>query len=120
MSPINRLDIPAGAVAQVKIIDTTTRISKIKTSYLMQPPVQGFEYIPTLPSWSFLVESPAGKKVLFDLGTPKDWENMAPETSDRLKTGALNQWIIDVPKNAAEVLEDNHVPAADISSIIWR
>jgi hypothetical protein len=115
MSSINA---PAGAVAQVRIIDSTTKISNMKSTYLMGPPVKGFDHFPTIPSWSFLVESPtSGKKALFDLGVKRDWANLAPITSNRLKT---NGWSIEVEKEVMEILEENNVSASEINSIIWR
>jgi len=111
------LNIPPGATANVKIIDTTSRISKLETSYFMRPPLAGMEYMPTLPAWSFLIESPSGRKILFDLGAPKDWEHLAPVTSERLKRLG---WDIKVEKNVVEILEEHGVRGADVESVIWR
>ncbi|KAL2216617.1 beta-lactamase-like protein [Thermoascus aurantiacus ATCC 26904] len=110
------LNIPPGATANVKIIDTTSRISKLETSYFMRPPLAGMEYMPTLPAWSFLIESPSGRKILFDLGAPKDWEHLAPVTSERLKRLG---WDIKVEKNVVEILEEHGVRGADVESMIW-
>jgi hypothetical protein len=84
----------------------------------MEPPVPGFTYMPDLPSWSFLVESSTtGKRALFDLGVPPDWETFAPSVSDRLKTSG---WEIRAEKNTSQILEENGVDLKTIGSIVWR
>ncbi|KAF2093539.1 hypothetical protein NA57DRAFT_47988 [Rhizodiscina lignyota] len=108
--------VPAGEVAGVKIIDNTTRISKLASSFTLKPPVEGFDYFMNSPSWTFLIESPSGKKALFDLGVPKDWADMSP-----LITGMIKQydWDINVEKDMADVLKEHGVLLDDIGSIIW-
>ena len=84
----------------------------------MEPAVPGFEYMPDLPSWSFLVESSTtGKKALFDLGIPPDWENFAPAVSAHLKTQG---WEIHADKNTSQILEENGVDLKGINAIVWR
>lgn len=117
MAAIPDFNVPSGGVAQVKIIDTTSRISKIPTTLIYKPDVEGYEYINDGPCWSFLVESPSGKKVLFDLGTPKDFADLAPVVVNMSKQVALE---ITVEKNTAEILEGHGVALSDIGSIIWR
>ncbi|EXJ64284.1 hypothetical protein A1O7_00620 [Cladophialophora yegresii CBS 114405] len=112
-----RFPIPPGATASVKIIDTTSHIGKLPVDFLMEPPVPGFQYMPDLPSWSFLVESSTtGKKALFDLGVPPDWETFAPSVSDQLKTRG---WEIHAEKHTSQILEENGVDLKTIGSIIW-
>lgn len=109
---------PGGAVAHVSIIDSTSRIGRIRTQHLVIPDIQGFEYMPTLPTWSFLIKSSTGKKVLFDLGIPKDFsDGMSPAIRTHL---ARFGWHIEAPKNVSEILEENGVQTATIDSIIWR
>lgn len=84
----------------------------------MEPPVPGFEWMPELPSWSFLIESStSGKKALFDLGIPPDWENFAPSVANRLKT---NGWEVHAEKNTSQILEEQGVDLNGIGSIVWR
>lgn len=110
--------VPAGTQAvQVRIIDSTSRIGKIPVHYIMTPPVEGMDYMPLLPSWSFLVEHPSGKKVLFDLGVPKDWLAFAPTVSDTLRTRG---WDISVEKEVIDVLQANGIESSEINAIIWR
>ncbi|OAP59117.1 hypothetical protein AYL99_06415 [Fonsecaea erecta] len=109
--------VPSGATATVSIIDTTTRIGRIPVSYLMAPPLEGFEHMPEIPSWSFLVETTTtGKKALFDLGVPPDWENFAPAVYEALKPRG---WEIYAEKHTSQVLEENGVDLKGIGSIVW-
>ncbi|KIX95832.1 uncharacterized protein Z520_08540 [Fonsecaea multimorphosa CBS 102226] len=110
--------IPSGSTAKVSIIDTTSRIGRIPVSYLMEPPLEEFETMPDLPSWSFLVESSTtGKKALFDLGVPPDWENhFAPAVVEALKPRG---WDIYAEKHTSQVLEENGVDLKGIGSIVW-
>jgi hypothetical protein len=84
----------------------------------MTPPITNFEYMPDLPSWSFLIESSTtGKKALFDLGIPPDWENFAPVVSERLREYG---WEIYAEKHTSQILEENGVDLKGIGSILWR
>lgn len=73
--------------------------------------------MPELPTWSFLVESDTGKKALFDLGVPPDWETFAPAVTKRLKT---NGWEVHADKHVVDILKDHQVDASSINSIVWR
>ena len=110
-------NVPSGAVANVKIIDTTSKIGKLPVEFLMEPPILGFQYMGELPSWSFLVESATGRKALFDLGIPKDWQNMAPVIVKLLNGWG---WDVSVGMNTSEILEENGYKLDSINSIIWR
>lgn len=110
--------IPAGNVAvQICIIDTTARIGKLPLTFLMKPGLDQLEFMPTLPSWSFLIEHPSGHKAVFDLGMPKDRRELAPQVAD---DDRFDDWDIRTPKEVIDVLEENQVPASCIKSVIWR
>lgn len=90
----------------------------IAVSVLMEPPVPGFDYMPRIPSWSFLIESAAtGRKALFDLGIPKDVDHMAGPVVQALKDYG---WKVEVEKNVADVLVEGGVDLNEIHSIVWR
>jgi len=44
----------------------------------MGPPVPGFDLLPETGTWSFLLEHDSGRNLLFDLGIPTDWRDLAP------------------------------------------
>lgn len=109
--------VPDGKTAKVFIIDTGARIGRIPTEFLVKPPVQGFSHLPSLPSWSFLVENDTGRRALFDLAIPKDWANLPPAISDKLKTRG---WVITADRDVDEVLTANGVSTSSIESVVWR
>lgn len=111
------LDIPAGASANVQIIDSTSRI-QVPVSAFMNPPIPGHEYL-RAPAFSFLIEQVSSdRKILFDLGLRKDWQNHPP-----VIVKALNEpgWNCDVKKNVAEILQENGVDVAGgaIEAVVW-
>ncbi len=113
-APIN---IPSSeATVNVHIIDTTSRIKNIPSSLFVEPPIKGLDYL-DCPAFSFLIENPGGRKVLFDLGVRKDWKNLAPRIADRIRGGG---WQITVEKDVAEILREGGVKLGDIEAIIWR
>lgn len=110
--------IPPGSKVRVRIIDTTTRIELVPSTFLMEPIVPGFIHMPSLPSWSFLVEHElSGKKVLFDLGVPPNWKEMSPVTTEHTIAAG---WRVKADKNTIEILEENGIRGNEINSIIWR
>lgn len=108
-------NVPPGAVADVRIIDTTSRIGNFTVDYLMQPPMPGFEAMPEFPSWSFLVENSEGHRALFDLGVPVDWFDLPPVTLKK-----FTYWDLNVEKGVDEILVDHGYELESIESIIWR
>lgn len=117
MVPTRDFQIPSGAAASLKIIDTTSNISKVAFAHTLGPAIEGVSYVPDCPVWSFLIENTEGRKVLFDLGTRKDWKNLAPVVSNRLiRMG----WEITVEKNVTEILELSGVKGEELEAVIWR
>ena len=101
------------------MIDTTTRLHNLKVSHLMGPPLLGFETMPAIPSWSFLIESNDGaKSALYDLGVPKNWETTfaAPLVERVHRMG----WKVEVEKDVTEILAEEGVDPGSVGSIIWR
>ena len=118
MAGDQKFTIPNGETVRVRIIDTTSRIELVPSTFLMEPIVPGFTHMPKLPSWSFLVEhGPTGKKVLFDLGVPPDWKSMSPATTDHTIAAG---WKVSAEKNTVQILEENGISGQEINSIIWR
>lgn len=108
---------PPGAAAKVSVIDSTGNIGQIPMTYLMTPKMPGFDTIHNTVSWSFYVESPNGKKALFDLGIPPDWEEFAEPLANDLKNRG---WNITAEKHVYDILKDHNVDPDPINSIIWR
>lgn len=110
-------DIPPGATACIKLIDTTSRIGNILASTFVTPAIDDFEYMSQCPAWSFLIESASGQKVLFDLGVPVKWEEMAPRITEPLKARG---WEITVEKEVPEIVGEQGIRTTDINAVIWR
>ncbi|KAJ5600954.1 hypothetical protein N7450_002021 [Penicillium hetheringtonii] len=109
--------IPASPnTVNIRIIDSTTRIGKLALEFLMEPPMNGMQYMPIIPSWSFLIEHGSGKKLLFDMGVPKEWRKMAPVVVKSLES---HGWDINVDKEVIDILSGHGLAADEISGIIW-
>jgi len=116
MTVVPDLKIPSSTkTVQVRIIDTTSRIRNIGLGTFLTPTIKGFETL-NCPAYSFLIEHPSGRKVLFDLGVRKDWENSAPALLKRIKNG---NWELKVEKHVRDQLEEHGVNGKDIEAVIW-
>lgn len=110
-------DVPIGAAAKVQIIDTGFRLSGIPANFLLTPEMKGLEGLPPMGSWSFLVESSTGQKVLFDLGGPSDISQFPSSVADLIKEVGVK---LEGTRTVADILTENGIGLAQISSVIWR
>ncbi|KAL9602695.1 MAG: hypothetical protein Q9219_001685 [cf. Caloplaca sp. 3 TL-2023] len=110
-------DIPEStSTVDVHIINTTSRIKGIPIQMFMEPEIKGHDII-DCPAFSFLIEHAGSRsKVLFDLGVRKDWENLSPRISNRIKDAG---WSVTVEKGVADILKEGGVDPESISAIIW-
>lgn len=122
MSPTQNVEIPdleipvSPNTVTVRVIDTTTRIS-FPMGTMFDPLIKGHSKFSS-PSYSFLVENERlGRKVLFDLGTQRKWEEQAPSIVKMIKE---YKWDVQVEKDVAEILEENEVKLDTVEAIIWR
>jgi glyoxylase-like metal-dependent hydrolase (beta-lactamase superfamily II) len=79
--------------------------------------IGGFEMI-ACPSYTFLIQHPSGRALLFDLGIRKDWKNNAPALGVEAMVESLGAEVI-VEKDVATILEENNVPLKDVEGIVW-
>ncbi|KAK3988621.1 beta-lactamase-like protein [Cladorrhinum sp. PSN332] len=118
--PAAKLTIPRGSPARLSIIDSTLRMEKLNASGLTTPPIPGFQYLPTLPSWAFLIESTTpgtNKKAIFDLGFPPNAnESFAPSRYKLMIGRALP---VKVDKHVSEILVEHNISLDSINAIIW-
>ena len=112
--PAPALNIPSGSAAKVSIIDTTAIVSTAPTAPFMNPGIAGIETF-SAPVFSFLIEHESGRKVLFDFGIRKDFDNLPPVISEMVEP-----WGAKVEKNVSEILVENGVALEDIEALIWR
>ncbi|KAI5360885.1 putative metallo-beta-lactamase, ribonuclease Z/Hydroxyacylglutathione hydrolase [Septoria linicola] len=109
------LNIPASKnTVKVSCIDTTGRF-RLPISAFLQPEYVGHDNL-CGPSFSFLIEHPSSKPILFDLGIRKDWEKL-PSYEKFVKL----KWYINVEKDTATILKENNVDVdgGAIETIIW-
>jgi len=84
----------------------------------MAPPVPGLDKFKDCPSFSFLLEHPSGRKLVWDLGIRKDYATgYASSITDYLPSTGYD---IRVTKNVADILEENGIPTTSIEAVIWR
>ncbi|KXJ84709.1 beta-lactamase-like protein [Microdochium bolleyi] len=107
---------PAGSVAKVSIIDTGTRCSAMPVSIFLSPPWDGFDHLNDIPSLSFLIESPAGKKLLFDLGFPADLGSLPPAPSQMWGSLGID---MKVGKDVSQVLVEQGILLRDVGAVVW-
>lgn len=83
----------------------------------MAPSVPGLETFPASPSLCFLIEHPRGRKVVWDLGIRKDYENYSPSVAEYLPT---TKYDIRIDKDVHDTLQDHNIAGEDIEAVIWR
>jgi hypothetical protein len=107
--------------------NTTVKISAIDTTWLMEsklaqlvwaPKLKGFETA-RFGIWSFLIEHPSGRKLLYDLGCRKDWQNIAPAAGLQklVDDGIVEK--LEVKDDVPNILKANGVKLEDVEGIIW-
>ncbi|KAH7168103.1 beta-lactamase-like protein [Fusarium sp. MPI-SDFR-AT-0072] len=110
------LEIPPGeAIKAVKLINPVNFGPAILERF-MAPAVPGLETFKSSPSLSFLIEHQSGRKLVFDLGIRKDYDNYSPSIVKYLPT---TKYTIEVAGNVADILQDNGVPLTEIEAVIW-
>lgn len=111
------ISVPLGTkTVTVKLINPVNFGPAILQRF-MAPPVPGLETFKTSPSLSFLIEHPSGRKLVWDLGIRKDYNNYSASISSYLPT---TKYDIQVEKNVADVLEEGGIQLKDIEAVIWR
>lgn len=110
------LNIPSSTTTvSVRIIDTTSHISGIDIKGFVSPHIKGHDYL-DCPAYSFLIEHPSGRNLLFDLGVRKDWENYSQRIVNRIKDGG---WTVTVRQGVREQLGEHGFDGNSIEAIIW-
>ncbi|KAL3481415.1 beta-lactamase-like protein [Aspergillus californicus] len=116
MAEQNRLfDIPPGESITVKLINPVN-FGPSHLKRFMTPQVPGLETFARNPAFSFLLEHPSGRKLVFDLGIRKDYQNYAPKIANYIPTTG---YTIEVTQNVADILEENGVQTKSVEAVIW-
>ena len=91
----------------------------------MSPAIKGFDRMNAL-AYSFLIthrDASTGKerKLLFDLGAPKDWKNdLPPSVTDQVKKWEKAGIRIECEKYLSEILEESGIRLESIEGMVWR
>jgi hypothetical protein len=111
------LDIPRGQeFLAVKLINATSMGPAI-ISRFMEPAVPGVTQFPSVPSFSFLLEHASGRKLVFDLGIRKDYQNYAPSVANYIPT---TKYDLRIKDNVVDILEEGGIGGSEIEAVIWR
>lgn len=117
MSSHRPVQLPEGQqTISVKLINPVNFGPAILKRF-MAPDVPGLETFKTSPSLCFLLEHPSGRKLVWDLGIRKDYNNYAPSITSYLPTTNYN---IEVTKNVVDILEEAQVAREEVEAVIWR
>lgn len=111
------ISIPQGQALQAVKLINPVNFGPAVIKRFMEPPVPGLETFRSSPSLSFLLEHQSGRKLVFDLGIRKDYENYSPTIAKYIPT---TNYDIEVAGNVADILQDNDVSLGDIEAVIWR
>ncbi|TVY16587.1 Cytochrome P450 monooxygenase andK [Lachnellula arida] len=113
------LHIPqSSSTVTVKVIDSTAVLT-IPLHTLIKPAYTGHELLHA-PCIVFLIEHASGRKLVFDLGMRKDWENLAPAFAATIEAAGPGVKI-EIEKDVAEILQENSVDVQGgaIEGIVW-
>ena len=83
----------------------------------MAPDVPGLDRFKDAPSHSFLLEHPSGRKLVWDLGIRKDYQNYSPKIAEYIPT---TNYDIRVTKNVVDIIEEGGVKPSEVEAVIWR
>lgn len=89
----------------------------VPVELLVKPEIEGHTRS-NVPCFSFLIEHPCGRKLLFDIGLRKDWENLAPVVRHLIESHHIT---VTAEKDVAEILQENGVDVQGgvIEAVIW-
>lgn len=112
------VQFPAGEdTVTVKLINPVNFGPAVLNRF-MAPAVPGVTTHKThSPSLCFLIEHGSGRKLVWDLGIRKDYQNYAPSIATYIPT---TNYDIQVKKNVIDILEENGIPGNEVEAVIWR
>ena len=110
------LDLPkSDSTVRLRAIDAKTNMS-LHFRRFMEPEIEGFDTV-NFTSVCFLIENiKLNKRILFDSGARKDFENYSPATKDRLNA-IIKGMTIEADVN--DILVDADIDLGSIDSIVW-
>jgi glyoxylase-like metal-dependent hydrolase (beta-lactamase superfamily II) len=110
------IDFPQGSTTVEVHLINSTDFGPAQINRFMSPPVPGLETFKTSPSHSFYIKHPSGRKLIFDLGIRKDYQNYSKVIADYLPT---TKYDISVFANVADILKENNVDPGSVEAVVW-
>jgi glyoxylase-like metal-dependent hydrolase (beta-lactamase superfamily II) len=110
------IHIPPGDVSVTVKLINTVNFGPAQIHRFMAPPVPGLEQFKTSPSFSFFIEHPSGRKLIFDLGIRKDYAKYSKKIAEYIPT---TNYSIDVSKNVVDILEEDGIHSDTIEAVVW-
>ncbi|KAL3298646.1 metallo-beta-lactamase superfamily protein [Colletotrichum asianum] len=106
---------PSTSTINVRVIDSTSQVG-CSIEGMVSHTIKGHTWL-QCPAYVFLVEHPSsGRKLLFDLGVRKDFENLAPPIQQWFKESGTT---CSVDKDVRDILEEGGIQPDEIEGIIW-
>ncbi|KAF2106191.1 metallo-beta-lactamase superfamily protein [Lophiotrema nucula] len=120
MTSQSSLNIPAsGSTVRISIIDTSLD-AYLPTSHFFGPTIKGFEDFHAV-AYGFLVthidKDGKERRIVFDLGTPKDLENDFPPPIFETIKAMFDR--LKVEKYVSEILTEHGISLDSIESVVW-
>jgi hypothetical protein len=109
--------LPPGETAVKVAILCNAKLNGIPMSRFASPSIHGLEILQDCPSFSFYIEHPSGRRVLFDVGVRKDISNLSPSLRKRMVDGG---WTASVTCEVPEILEEHGISRHTIEAVVWR
>ncbi|KAJ9241327.1 hypothetical protein DTO169E5_3527 [Paecilomyces variotii] len=111
------LNLPSGSnTCELSILNTTCDMT-LPTISLIGPNIKGHENL-NLPTFSFYIyNARQNKRVLFDLGSRKDWWNFTPVVLDAVKTKGISG--LRITHDVADVLAEGGIDPKTIDAVVW-
>jgi hypothetical protein len=116
MSTGSQINLPSGTITVKTSLINSVNFGPAQIHRFMSPAVPGLETFKTSPSHSFLIEHPSGRKLVFDLGIRKDYQNYAKKIVEYLPT---TNYTINVTRNVADILQESGIDLNGIEAVIW-
>ncbi|PON20006.1 metallo-beta-lactamase superfamily protein [Trichoderma gamsii] len=108
--------LPAGHVSVNVAFVSNALLSGLLMSRFSKPNIRGMETLQPIPSSSYFIEHPSGRRLMFDLGPRKDLENLSPMLSKRMAKGG---WQAEITQEVPEALQQHGIPIESIENVIW-
>lgn len=70
-------------------------------------------------TWSILIEHPSGRRLIYDLGMRKDWQNAPPSLNLQKYFDDGIVEVLEASKNVSEILEQGGLALEEIEGVIW-